>query len=272
MTNDDTILKEVDQALADEKTSENLRKNLPAIIAAALVVVVGVGGWQYWSVRQRAAAEAASVAYDEALQASGEAQSSSLGELAQGGGGYAALARLRLAAERAANGEREAALAFYREVYESGDATKRVKDVARIRAAYLSIADGRDAVLKDVGPLETDKTAIGFYAREIIGLAAIGAGDYQAAEEIFRKAAAAPDAPEAIRLRAGEFAALAGAGKAGVALPAVEESGKTDAERLIETLEEAGEDLSSLLKEQAPGEDGGGLAEQDGPPQPEGNE
>jgi len=246
--NDDMMLREVDQALAEDETSQSIKKNLPAIIAGALIIIVGVGGWQIWDAQRAAASAKASAAFDGALKSAGsEDGTKELRSLADGSGAYAALAKLRLANERAAAGEREAALALFREVYSGGGASKRVKDVARLRASYLSLADNREAVLKDIGDLETDQTALGFYAREVIGLAALKAGDYQSAEEMFRKAASSPDAPEPVRLRAAEFAALAGAGKAGVEFPAIEESLKSQSERYLEGLEQAGGDLSSIV-------------------------
>lgn len=249
MTNDETILREVDQALAEEQTSQTFTKNLPAVIGAALIVIVGVGGWQVWSNQRAAASAKASAAFDEALKKSGTDEGTkALETIAGEGGAYAALAKMRLAAEHASKNERDKALELYRAVYAGGAGSKRLKDMARIRASYLSLADGREAALKDLGDLETDKSALGFYAREVIALAALKAGDYQRAEEMFRAAASAPEAPEAIRLRAGEFAALAGAGKADIELPAIEESQKSDAERYLEGLEEAGSDLSSIVE------------------------
>lgn len=248
MTNDDTILREVDQALAEDTASQSIRKNLPAIVAAGLIVVGGVGGWQLWSAQRTAAATKASAVYDEALRnAGGEEATKTLETLADGSGGYAALAKMRLAGGLSAKGEREKALALYRDVYARGAGSKRLKDMARLKAGYLSLADSRDAVLTDIGELEVDKTAIGFHAREILALAAFKAGDYQNAEEMFRKAAASPEAPEGVRLRAAEFAALASAGKAGVEIPVIEENEKSGVDQFIEALEAAGSDLSSVV-------------------------
>lgn len=249
MTNDDeTILREVDQALAEDDLSSSLRKNLPAIIGAALIIVVGVGGWQVWSNQRAAASAKSSAAFNEAMRQSGtDAGTKEFETLAGEGGAYGALAKLTLAGQHSANGEPEKALALYREVYDASAASKRLKDVARLRAAYISLDNNREEVLKDVAGLETDATAIGFYAREAIALAALKAGDYQSAEEMFRKAASSPDAPEPVRLRAGELAALAGAGKAGVEFPTIEENNKSASEIYFENLEEAGSDLSTFL-------------------------
>jgi len=248
VTNDDTILREVDQALAEDTASQSIRKNLPAIVGAGLIVIVGVGGWQLWSAQRTAAATKASAAYDEALRtAGGEEATKTLETLADGSGGYAALAKMRLAGDHTAKGERDKALALYRDVFAAGGGSKRLKDMARLKAAYLALADSRNAVLTDIGALETDKTAIGFHAREILALAAFKAGDYQSAEEMFRKAAASPDAPAGVRLRAAEFMALASAGKAGVVIPEIAESKKSDVDQFLETLEAAGSDLSSVV-------------------------
>ncbi|MCB2112913.1 MAG: tetratricopeptide repeat protein [Parvularculaceae bacterium] len=248
MTNDDTMLREVDQALAEDETAETIQKNLPAVIGAALIVVAGVGGWQFWNHRHDKNAAVQSAAYSQAVVMSGTDEgTAALEAIAAKKGGYAAIARMRLAAEKAAAGETGAAIDLYRKVYEEGGASKRLKDAARLHAAYLSVDEGRDAVLKDIGELDTDETQIGFYAREIVALAAFKAEDYQAAEEMFLRAAASPNAPEPVRSRAGEFAALAAAGKAGVEFPTFERDTRSDAERYLEGLEEAGGDLSSIL-------------------------
>ncbi len=252
MTNDETILREVDQALAEDKASEGIKKNLPAIIAAGAIVVAGVGGWQFWTAQKEAAATKASAAYEEALKASdADATMAALAKLSEEGGGYAVLAKMRLAGEAAGKGEREKSLGLYREIYGAAAGSTRIKDVARLKAGYLALEDGREAVLKDVSDLETDETAIGFHAREIIALAALKAGDYQAAEQMFRKAASDPKAPQSLQLRATEYAALASAGKAGVKFPVIEEAKKSDTERYLENLEQAGDDLSSILTGEA---------------------
>lgn len=248
MTNDETMLREVDQALAEDETAETIQKNLPAVIAIALVIIGGVGGWQFWNHQRTVAAARQSAAYDEALRLAGTEEGTKAFEaIAEKNDGYGVVARMRLAGEKAAAGDRGAAVALYREIYAGGAGSKRLKDMARLHAAYLSVAEGREAVINDIGSLDTDETEIGFYAREIIALAALKAGDYQSAEEMFLKTASAPDAPEPVRLRAGEFAALAAAGKAGVEFPAIERDSKTDAERYLEGLEEAASDLSSIL-------------------------
>lgn len=248
MTNDDTILREVDQALAEDKTAAEIKKNLPLIIGAAVAVVAGVGGYQAWRSSKTAAAEKASLAYQAAVEAGeGEEGERALESLAAAGGGYGLIAKMQLAGEHASHGETAKALALYREAYAAPGGSKRIKDLARIRAAYLAMAEGRDAVIKDIGQLETDASPLGHYAREILALAALEANDFQTAETMFLKAASDLTAPEPVRGRAKEFAALATAGKSGVALPSFAGSDKSDVELMMEQLEAAGSDLSSII-------------------------
>lgn len=253
MTTDDPILREVDQALAEDKTATEFKKNLPLIIGAAIAVIAGVGGYQAWQANKAAAAEKASLAYQGAIDAGeGDEAEKQLAAVADGDGGYAQIARMQLAGEHASHGEKDKALSLYREVYGASGGSKRLKDLARIRAAYLSVADGRDAVISDIGTLETDASALGHYAREILALASLRAKDFQTAETLFLKAASDLTAPEPVRQRAKEFAALATAGKSGVELPSFEASTKSEAEILLDQLEAAGSDLSSIVAPVAP--------------------
>lgn len=248
MTTDDPILREVDQALAEDKTATEFKKNLPILLGAAFVAVAGVGGYQAWQSNRAAVAEKASIAYEEAAKVGeGEAAEQQFEALAAGEGGYGAIAKMRLAGEHASHGDTVKALALFREVYADSGASKRVKDLARLRAAAIAVSEGRDAVIKDLGALDADTSPLGHYAREILGLAALKAGDFQTAETIFLKAAATLEAPEPLRARAKEFAALAAAGKSGATLPSFEASTKSDAELLMEQLEAAGSDLSSII-------------------------
>jgi hypothetical protein len=251
VTDDDIAFREVDTALAEDQQAAAIRKNLPALIGGAVLIVVSVGGWQLWDRQKTAISTQNALEFRtaaESLAAGDDGAAAAFEKIAEGAGGYAVLAKLRLAAISAGDGDKDKSLALLREVYSSSAAPKRLKDLARIRAAYISISNGRDEVIKDAGPLETDETSMGFYGREILALAAFKDGDYQAAEEMFRRAASSITAPEPVRQRAEEFAALASAGKAGVEFGEIEESGKSQVDRFIESLEKAGGDLGSVLE------------------------
>ena len=222
MTNDESVLREVDQGLAEDRQLEFIRRQGPILISAAAAVVFAVGGWQIWNAQKQSASEKSSVEFREAVEAlsanaeTGRAALRAFG--AEAPGGYRVLSALRRAASLAQGGERLSALEAYRAVYADPAAPQRIKQLARLRAGLLSLDDGRDAVLADVGDLENDPSVFGFYARELLGVAAIDAGDFETAKSIFDRLSLAPEAPEALRQRAEEFAALASAGKAGASL------------------------------------------------------
>jgi len=248
LTNDDAVLREVDQALAEERQVEGLRRHLPILIGAAALVVGGVGFWQFNEARTTRLAAADGAAY-RAATTEGAGDPAALEELRKSATpGYRALARMQLAARHSAAGENDKALELYRAVYSEKGATARVKDIARLRAAYISVDQGRDAALADLGALAEAQTPLGAYARELSGLAAIKAGDYQTAEQTFRALAASADAPAPVKNRAGEFAALASAGKSGVALDAMAGAATSPVKSMVEQMRDGAIDLGAALE------------------------
>lgn len=217
MANEDAILREVDQDLAEERQWAMFRRYGPAAIGAAAAVLVAVGGYQWWQLNQRRAAEAEALELRSAIElfetdeAGAHAALAALGEKDDG---YGVLADLLNAAAYARDGERAAALEQYRAVYD-GAAPKRLKEFARIRAAYLALADGRDAVLADLGTLADEDGPFRAHAQEVAGVAALRDRDFETALAIFRQLAIDLSAPQALRTRADEFGALASAGRTG---------------------------------------------------------
>ncbi|MEO0399783.1 MAG: tetratricopeptide repeat protein [Pseudomonadota bacterium] len=255
MANDESLLREVDEGLAEDRLSQTLRDRTSWLIGGAAIIVVAVAGYQFYSsAKAREAADAArglsAVLADET--AGPEEREASLDLfLEDAPSGYAALARFRLAASQAAAGERVEALANYRAVAEDGALTPRMRDLASIRAAHLALPDGRSAVIDIIGDLETDASPLGFFAREALGLAALKDGDYQTAQATFEDIVAASSAPTGVRRRAEEFAALAAAGSANGAI----EWPDLDAAVGVNPLDVFGGDLSSALEAAGRGED-----------------
>lgn len=236
MTNEDSVFREVEQAMAEDRQSELFRKNGPLLIGFGAAIVLSVAGWQIWQAQKNA--RAAETAADFALAVEtlstqpedGRAALEQIGR--EGPAGYAALARMRLAGSLASSGEREAALRVFREVYGDSRAPRRLRELARLRAASLSLEDGRSEALGDLGGLADSDSIFRHYALELSALAALDAKDYATAQGMFERAAADPDAPEPVRLRAEEFGALAAAGAAGVNL-----SGQATVDDLLDALD-----------------------------------
>ena len=245
MANEETAFREVDQELAEERQWEMFRKRGPVVVAGALAIVAGVAAWQFWNMRQTSIAEVQALEFNNAVELLAEDQTdgrTALGAVAEEGGGFGVLAQFHQAASFARGGERLRAIEIYRDIYGAGGVSKRVRELARLRASYLSLSDNREQVLKDLGDLPESEGAFAVYAREVAALAALGAEDYETSLSMFRQLSVDIAAPPALRQRAEDFAALAASGKAGVNI-----SGDARVEDLIRALGEAVE---------APGETG----------------
>ncbi len=221
---DDSALREVERQIAADRQDEIVKKYTPLFVAAGLAVVAGVGGWQAWKSQAQKRAEAAAIEYRAILKTAAEKPEDGRAALAKfaetAPSGYKALAEMRRAADLAGAGNRDEALALYRKVAAETKSGKRLRDLARLRAAQLAFPDGRDAVKADLGPLIEDKAALGFYARELLAFADFDSGDYEAAEQAFRTAAADAEAPNPVKVRAEGLAPLAAAAKSGVKVKA----------------------------------------------------
>lgn len=249
MTNEETALREVDQAIAEDRQKDLFKRYGALMIGGAALAVAAVAGYQVWRARAADQAQAAALEYKTATEVlaktpeDGRVALAALSETAPKG--YALIADFARAASLADSGDREGALAALRNIYDRGDAPKRLRELARLRAAALASADGRDAVLQVLGSLAEETTAMGYYARELSAAAALAAKDYETALSMFRKAADDVAAPQPVRERAKEFAALATAGKAGVNLTG---------EARVDDLAEALDALSPVAPEPAPAE------------------
>lgn len=256
MTNDDTAFREIEQAIAEDRQSQFLRQFGPIMIGGAIAVVLAVAAYQFWTgARGRVAGEAASALREalvelEADAAKGEVALERLA--ATGPAGYAAIAKLRLAALRATDGRTAEAMGLYREIYGDARQPGQLRDLTRVRAAFLALPEGREAVAREAGPLATEKTPLGYFAREAIAIAALRAGDIQTAESMFLEAARSIDAPEGVRLRGAEFAAIASAAKAGVSIELPEPAETSGLDAFIDQLQKTGGDLGSLLDAASP--------------------
>ncbi len=194
----------------------------PGLIGASAALVLGVGAWQAWDAARTNAANTEAVEFTEAAELLVENEADGRAALeaiaADGGSGYAALAQFRRAASFAAADDRAAAIETFAAIYNDGGAPQPMRDLARLRAGYLSLQDGRDVVLGHLGSLTESDGAYRPYADEVAGLAALKAEDYETALSLFGALASLPETPAPLAQRAEEYLALAVAGKAGVNL------------------------------------------------------
>ena len=219
---DNSFIREVDQEIEEEKQIKALKKNLPFIIGMAVLVLVIVGGRQFYDARKTSIAEENAANFVAAQKLSTEDPVAGLLAFEtitkEGAEGYAVISSFQAASLAESQGKLVEAAGFYQAIIDSGSSPKRMKDLARIKAAYLSLEEGRDKAMLILAGLENETSPLGFYAKEVAGLAAMQVEDYQSALIFFDNIQLNSEAPPALQQRAKDFAALAHLGTQGVDL------------------------------------------------------
>ncbi len=220
-TDEDVLLREVDEDLQQDKQLDFLKKHGPWLVAAAAAAVIGVGVYQLMMSQRGAAAAADAEAYREAVLESDEAAGLTGADAmqqfgAKAEGGYKALAAFRAAGLFAAAGNSADALASFRTVYADGSAPTRLQDLARLRAASL-LLDTDAAEAGEVADAVTTPSLTP-YAKEIKALVAMAAEDFEVAHALLLDLSNGIYTPAPLAGRAAVLLPLADAGRAGVAL------------------------------------------------------
>jgi hypothetical protein len=204
--NNDLFVREVDDEIRQDQLKSLWRRFGPILIAAAVLIVAGVGGWrgyQYWNENR------ANVSGDRFLAALDQARDGNTAEAlksletlqADGTGAYPLLAKLR-AAGILAETDAKAAVAAFDAVAADGSVAQPLRDIARLRAAYLLVDHGTyDEVAARAEPLSADGNAMRHSAREALGLAAWKAGNIDNARLLFEQIANDAQAPDGLAQR-----------------------------------------------------------------------
>lgn len=204
------IFQEIDEELRQDRATKLWNRYGNYVIAVAVLIVLAVGGYKYWTARDLENRQANSAAYQDAVTRAGagdvEGAIEALGGLANDAGtGYAVLARLQQAALAAKQGDLEAAAFAYGAVASDSDAPEVLRDLARVRsvAARLETADPSELnpVLEGLATAGNPWRPM---ARELQGILAIKGGDTAGAAEIFSDLADSADTPRGMRARAAE--------------------------------------------------------------------
>ena len=256
-TNDDVLLREVDEDLAQDRQLAAFKKYGPYVAVLAVLALALVAFLQVRKARAAAAREEAATAYAFALgeEADADALFGYAGTVPSDG--YRALALMRGAGTAARAGERVQAITAYERVYADESLPAALRDLARVRAGYLALEDGGGAADGIVAGVMTE--AFAPYAREIEGLSALSRGDYASAAATLE---AAGDAEGPVAARADSLLALARAGQAGVPL----EAPQSDDDFLNDfgrALQDGTLDLAPAAPDEAPDGAPGGTPEPD---------
>jgi hypothetical protein len=201
------IFHEVDEEVRREQLKKLWERYGGYLIAACIVLVIGVGAWrgyEWWQAKQAAQSGAA---FEQAvkLAESGKHQdaAAAFAKLsADGTPGYRMLARLREAAELATS-DRKAAIAAYDAIAADNRAGQVVQDLAAVRAGFLLVdAAAYLEILQRLEPATAADRAFRHSAREILALAAWKAGDMSAARRWTEMIIGDPQTPPGPRSRA----------------------------------------------------------------------
>lgn len=201
----DPIFSEIDEEVRREKLKRLWARYGALVVAAALLIVVGIGGWrgyQWWQARQAAQAGAAferavALAQDSKRQ---EAEEAFARLAAEAPAGYRALARLRQAALLAER-DRAAAVTLYDALAADSTLPPEMRDVARLRAGIL---------LVDTAPYEQVRERLeplaggGIFrhtAREMLALSAWRTGNAAAAKQWIDMVVTDAETPQSTRGR-----------------------------------------------------------------------
>ena len=181
------IFQEVDEEIRREQFKKLWDRWGNHFLAAAVLVVLGIGGWRAWEWREMQKAQEAGAIFESALSLAlagkHDDAEATFAKVAQDSpAGYRQLARLREAGELA-QVDAKAAVADYEKIASDGTVGPVLSDLAALRAGALLIDAGNfDAARKELEPLTGNDRTFRHSARELLVLAAWRAGDMNLAK------------------------------------------------------------------------------------------
>jgi hypothetical protein len=210
----DAMAREIDEELRREQLLKLWDKYGTYLLAAAVLVVLVVGGWKYYQDRQIKANQDASTQYlialrDLAAKQPDDAQKALDGLVANAPSGYKVLAQLRLAASDVASGNTLDATAAYDRIANDQSVDAILQDYARLQIAMLKFDTVTFPELRNqLTPLANDRSPWRYSARELLGMGAAKAGLPDEAGSHYRRLVEDRTTPQGIAERARVMLAL----------------------------------------------------------------
>jgi len=207
------LFDEVDEEVRRDQLKKLWDQYSIYIIALALLIIAGVGGWRGYQYLEAKKAAEAGAAFDKAAELSdankhAEAEAAFADLAAKAPWGYRILARLRTAAE-VANRDKSAAAKMFDDIAADTSVGAPERDLARIRAAQLLLETTTyPNMLQRLEPATATDATFRHTARELLALSAWRANDTAATRQWLDLIANDGESPPNLRSRAEALQAL----------------------------------------------------------------
>jgi hypothetical protein len=207
------LFNEVDEDLRREQLKKLWDRYSLFIIAIAILIVAGVGGWRGYSYLEAKKSAEAGAAFDRAVDLSeqnkhAEAEAAFTKLAAEAPSGYRTLARLRAASE-ASSRDPQAAVKLYDNIAADRSVAATEQDLAKIRAGALLLETAPyNAMLARLEPASTITGTYRHSARELLALSAWRANNAVATRQWLDMIANDGETPASLRTRAEALQAL----------------------------------------------------------------
>jgi hypothetical protein len=212
----ESFVREVDENLRRDQVRDMAKAYGKWIVAAVILFLAAVGGYLFWTDRQKQQAaeegEAISAALDKVEAGNAKGAAAELEPFGQSSNDVnRASAKLARAALALRQNDRKTALALYKEVAADDGMPQPYRDLATVRGTMTEYDQLKpDEVIARLSPLtEPGKPFFGS-AGEMVALAMLAKGDRAGSGQLFAKIAADQQVPESIRARAVQFAGSLG--------------------------------------------------------------
>lgn len=211
------IFREVDEDLRRDRAEHLFKKYGGAMIAAAVLVVAGTGGYSFWRHWQAQKTQAQTAALVAAISQSAQGPEKGLDALAAFAGtadpSLAAIAQFNAAALMIRQGKGADAATVYDGIAGNASVPAQYRDLATL-LGVMQRADGGDPaqLTAKLQPLTADTSPWRFSARELTAMLAARAGDTEKARTLYKQLADDQQAPSGVRGRAADLASLYGKG------------------------------------------------------------
>jgi hypothetical protein len=212
------FIREVDEELRRDQLARLWWRYSGAVVGFAVLVVVGTAakvGWDHWQQRTLAAEAQRFAAAEQLLAAAkpDEAAGAFAAIAAEGGTGYAALARLNEAEAKLALKDEAGALVALSQLGQGGVDDPLLRDLGTILAASREVDTGDPAELtRRLEPLAAGDSPWRHGARELLAVVAIRAGDLDRAKKLLEELSREVGVPPSQQQRAQELLQAIGGG------------------------------------------------------------